>query len=193
MPITRSMTRALKAAADKDAADKAAFLKRVATEIDTITRPEQLFLRIRSITDHFSAVTVSKLILVINGTIERFLTRKLTINHPKGEIPFMGILVSVKQFCQRWLEKNSITGWIVPVLKKACLDFMVLFDYLFAWSTLTDPVVTQEQTRIMKERADAFVKSPYFLELGARLYSPTNFENGWFEDNGMMDEDGYLA
>jgi hypothetical protein len=187
MPVTRSTTRALL----KDEADKAEFLHKVNDEISRITRPEQLLIRVRSIRPS-GQVGACKLIMILNAVIERFMTKSLTVVFPKGEISFVAILGTIRAYCQTFMNRQVETNpWIGGLLRKACLEYMTLYDYLFSRSTSTCPTVIEEQARIMRERTEAFVKSPYFLELGARLHDPVKF-NGWFEDHGMCDEDGFL-
>jgi hypothetical protein len=190
MPATtRSTTRALL----KDEADKAEFMYKVNDEISRITRQEQLLIRVRSIRQS-GQVGACKLIMVINAVIERFITKSLTMVFPNGEeFSFVAILGTIRAYCQTHMNGPQVetNPWVGGLLRKACLEYMTLYDYLFSRSTSTDPIVIQEQARIMRERTEAFVKSPYFLELGARLHDPAKF-NGWFEDHGMFDEFGYL-
>ncbi len=195
MPVTtRSTTRKLL----KDEADKAQFMQAFNDEISQITRPEQLLMRIRAITTS-GPVGACKLIMIVNALIERFMTKTLTVVFPKGEISFVGILGSIRGYCQRKVlicrtTPKALQGdrWITGLLIKASLEYMTLYDYLITRAQSTEPFVIQERDRIMRERVDAFVKSPYFLELGARLHNPAKFDNGWFEDHGMFDEDGLL-
>lgn len=143
---------------------------------------------------------------ILYGVINRALEKSIL---PDWKLPHLGRSIPVDRVLNALLErgKDMLAGlevmltkpptrssprWMLHLTKGWLLEYFELFDHLVARSTLSSPIVAQHQKRIMLERVEAFHKSPYFLELGARLYDPVKFDNGWFEDHAMFDEDGFL-
>lgn len=140
-------------------------------------------------------------ICVLEKMTHRFVSKKMTVNTKNGDKSLVKFYSDLRTVLINLLaqtteilsgKKASTPLWMIEITQNTIKNFLLKIDEMFANAELNDTIVRMEQKRIMMEKANLLIKSPYFLELGAIIMNPAHFASGWFEKNGLLD-DGILC
>lgn len=136
-------------------------------------------------------------ICVLEKMTHLFVSKKITVNTKNGDKSLVKFYSDLRKVLIQLMgqtaeilsgKKASTPLWMIEITHNTIKNFLLKIDDLFANAALNDTIVRTEQKRIMMEKADLLIKSPYFLELGSIIMNPAHFASGWFEKNGLLDE-----
>jgi hypothetical protein len=174
----------------------------IMSRITKVTCPEQFYAYLCFYPTCLGAYQAGLLLRHITQLLPRFVQQNLTIHLNGKDVTIVNVLLSLRDYCDgmvteftKLIYQGDPRGrplWLLESKRKASQDFLELFHELMMMADNNDPRVVEYQKRIMLEKAEAFHKSPYYLELGATLSNPARFANGWFEAHGILDDDGFL-
>ena len=137
-----------------------------------------------STSEHLYCYTLT----ILHSAFSKFITRRVTTITEKGECCYVDALIRIKANTakSRIMYQDVDTLWKKEMYKRTT-DFIDLIENSFLHANSEHPYIVEYQRKIMKEKTDAFIKSPLRDELLAYIYNPIHFKTGRFRDQCLFD------
>ncbi len=74
---------------------------------------------------------------------------------------------------------------LIPYLMDELTSVLKIMDEMIWITTSKSPFLIKHQNRLLREKADAFLKHPIYEEIIQWTMHPRHFEDGWFADHGF--------
>jgi hypothetical protein len=179
--IRRSQVRAQKA----KLAENEKFLSDVLSRSKGITTGKQwcAYLRLLMNSPLQSIVkTVYKVTVTFKQGLKQFVNDELssswTPNQRLFQVAYGSFEKNLNDIPTARISEND--RWLVPFLKDELTETLKLMDEMIWISPSKAPFVVEQQNRLLREKANAFVKHPLYEEFVQWAFNPIHLSKPWF-------------